>query len=72
MNTRTKAGRLSAYGFMCGYIEEKTLSDGSRVELYHDGGIVYHVRRFNRGARIFWESFEKLTDARKFYASVKR
>lgn len=70
--TRTKAGKLSHYGFMCGYVQEKVLPDNSRVELYHDGGTIFHVRRFKNGQRIFWESFDTLGEARKFYNSVKR
>ena len=66
-----KDGSLTAYGFLCGYIQSKTYSTGKdeiRVELYHDS--CYHVRKFDyREGKEFrvWESFDNLTDARKAY-----
>jgi hypothetical protein len=65
---RTKAGNLTPYALACGYIEEKERG-GVRVTLWHEGGPLYHVRKhdFNKGERVFWESFERLTDARALF-----
>jgi hypothetical protein len=70
---RTKAGRLTPYALACGYIE-KHEADNVTTTLWHEGGILYHVRQhdFGRGARVFWESFERLTDARKCYDKAIR
>lgn len=61
-------GSLTAYAFACGYIQEK--QDGPlKAELYHDG--CYHVRAFRDGKRVYWESFDKLGDARRHYARIR-
>lgn len=74
---RTKRGRLTAYSFACGYKEQKS-TDPSKLqeedlytELYHDTP-TYHVRQYDRRPdakkfRVLWESFETLTEARKFF-----
>lgn len=74
---RTATGRLTAYSFGCGYIEQKT-TDSIKfrdsdlyTELYHEGAC-YHVRQFDRRPsaeefRALWESFETLTEARKLF-----
>lgn len=61
-----KNGSLTKYAFLCGYIEQKETML-NRLSLSLDG--VYHVKGFVNNKRI-WETFEKLTDARKFYKSV--
>lgn len=73
---RTSIGRLTRYSFACGYIEQRS-TDLNKfreadlyTELYQDG--LYQVRQFDRrpGAktfRVFWESFETLREARKFF-----
>lgn len=79
MNTHTKQGRLTAYGFACGYVESKIIAgpyfgywdEQDKVELYQEGS-VYHVKRYSKGARQAWETFESLAPARKFYDSFKR
>jgi hypothetical protein len=60
-------GELTAYGLACGYIEKYEALQQS-LTLWREGGI-YHVRRHNHfhNKRVFWVSFEKLTDARKTY-----
>ena len=70
-------GDLSEYSLGCGYVQkyEKTNFDGC-VEMYHDA--IYHVRLIDREnfsgreAVVVWESFERLTDARKRYAELKK
>jgi len=70
--THNKNGSLNAYGFACGYIQWQSKT-GKEVDKYQDGkdlykdGAVYHVRKWENGVRITWESFDKLTDARTFY-----
>lgn len=69
--THTKRGRVTAYGFGCGYVERK--GKLVQTELYMEHG-TYHVRQFDRrpGAtefRVFWESFPRseLANARARY-----
>jgi hypothetical protein len=66
-NVRTKAGKLSAYGFACGYVEEREASGIRTVLSREPNG--YHVHRFdhNNHERVFWEVCEKLSDARKLF-----
>lgn len=70
---RTKASRLTPYAFACGYIEQFE-QDGKQVTLWHEGGPNYHVRMhdFNEHERVFWDTFTKLTLARKCFDSAKR
>lgn len=74
---RTGSGRLTAYAFACGYIEQRTtdlerLRDGDLyTELYAEHG-VYHVRQFDRreearSFRSFWETFSTLAMARRCF-----
>ncbi len=64
---KTKQGYLTPYALLCGYIEQ-TEVEGKRVTLWGECG-VYHVRNhdFNSHSRIFWKTYEKLTNARKAY-----
>ena len=66
-----KNGTLTNYSLSCGYYEYQE-KNGIRIELWKEE--CYHVRKhdFNIGKRIFWNSFDKLTDARKFYNKNKR
>lgn len=74
--TKTKNGRVSAYGFACGYFERSTnhfTKDGKEVtkskELYKEHG-AYHVRSWINLKRDIWEVRERLKDARKLYNSI--
>ena len=64
----TKRGKLSAYGFSCGYIERKELAD-KRVTLFNEHGI-YLVNVTNL-PNLDWhvKGFNRLADARKFFNS---
>lgn len=62
---RTKAGRLTPYALACGYIERKE-NEALRLDLWHEGAC-FHVRAHDNTARLFWECFDTLTQARKFY-----
>lgn len=64
----TKSGRLTPYALACGYIEQKDI-DGVQVTLWNEGGPCYHVRahNFKTHERIFWESFTRLSDARRLF-----
>ena len=66
-NFKTKSDRLTAYALACGYVEEHE-TNNKRVTLYAEFSL-YAVRGydFNTGTRLFWENFERLVDARKFY-----
>ena len=71
MKLHNKNGTLTTYGFACGYIEEKTLLNGFRVQLYRDG--CWHVRKFDKeNARLVWECPLLLTDARKLFRTLCR
>lgn len=67
---KNKNGTLTRYAFACGYVEQVDL----KVKPYTfktlalDG--LWHVKGMINGVR-FWETFETLTAARKYYNSVK-
>lgn len=65
---KNKDGTLTQYAFMCGYMESID-RDEKRLQLYQDG--LYHVRAIVMGSPR-WESFERLTEARKFFRQMKR
>ena len=64
---RNKHGRLTAYALACGYVEQKTYFNVVTTLCREYG--VYLVRAYDCGARkwMFWETFDKLTDARRHY-----
>jgi hypothetical protein len=64
---RNDKNQLTAYGFACGYIEELEYNN-RRIQLWHEHG-TYHVRAhdYNTHTRLFWECFDKLADARRYY-----
>jgi hypothetical protein len=59
----TKAGKLTRYAFLCGYVEKK-----GELSLWMQHG-VYHVNGFAPDGKRLWESFDTLTPARKFLSS---
>ena len=63
----TESGWLTPYALACGYIEEHN-RDNIWTSLWHEG-CVYHVRQHdhNEHKRIFWDSFDTLTEARRRY-----
>lgn len=65
---RTAAGRLTNYALACGCVETFE-NEGRAVTLWHEGGQVFHVRAHdhNKGQRLEWETFERLTDARRHF-----
>lgn len=68
-NFRNKNGDLDRYAMACGYVQR--IEQGQlRLDLWREGAC-YHVRAHEFGdtgrGRLFWESFNKLTDARRFY-----
>ncbi len=66
-NLKRKDGKLTAYGFACGYMEYREFNDGHSIRLWQEHG-VYHVRMHHKyNGRIFWDSFRTLTEARKRY-----
>lgn len=75
---KTKTGRLTPYALACGYVElyetKPRETRGESLTLWHEGGPLYHVRQHNHdnGKRIFWDSFEKLSEARKRFDKAKR
>lgn len=71
---RTKAGRLTNYALGCGYVESVEIGSVS-LSLWHEGGPCLHVRAHDHGenfGRLFWETFETLTDARRRFDRAKR
>lgn len=63
----TDTGTITAYGFACGYVQEKE-TDTRLVKLYREGSI-YHVRAFNLEPwePILWESTYVLSEARSIF-----
>ena len=66
----TKDGFLSYYGFRCGYIERKEANNKYKTMwLEHN---CFHVRTGNIGVKYTtWESFDTLTEAKRYYKSIK-
>lgn len=76
-------GTLTAYSFACGYVE-KVDTDLLHKELYREHNC-FHVRSLRNNSPqlaskfdgptshlfVIWETFETLTNARKFYNSIK-
>lgn len=63
-------GTLTGYALACGYVE-KAETDTNKKQMYREHN-TFHVRAGKIGERTnIWECFEKLTDARKFYNSIK-
>lgn len=60
MNTYTKAGKVSAYGFACGYGER-----AGDYRLFKDG--VYHIQ-----GKGIWQTFNTLAEARKGLAVLAK
>lgn len=58
---------LTAYSFACGYIMRYE-KNGVQVKIWREHH-TYHVScyNFNTGRRIFWESFDLITPAKKLY-----
>lgn len=70
-----KDDSLTVYYFACGYIEKFTVTseDGKKsayVTLEKDSAC-WHVKALISDSRT-WESFDTLTEARKFYKAQKR
>ncbi|MCL4743804.1 MAG: hypothetical protein KJZ83_00165 [Burkholderiaceae bacterium] len=66
----TKEGWLTPYALACGYIERK--EHGSvqiTLDMPSPGAGLYHVRAYDfaKHERRFWETFTRLTDARRHY-----
>jgi hypothetical protein len=78
-NIKTKDGRISAYGFACGYIE--AVENGyKRATILMEHG-VYHVQWKLDDGELYrywtregngWATFDALADARKQYDKVKK
>ena len=72
-NFYTSKGRLTDYGLSCGYVETKWTDSAAHVQvtLWKEHG-VYHVRAHSHGigARLWWDTFRTLTEARKRWASA--
>ena len=64
---KTKSGWLTPYALECGYVEQKDVEDVSTTLWKYPGCGGYHVRSHDHenGARLFWDVFETLTEARK-------
>jgi hypothetical protein len=69
---RNKNGELSAYSFYCGYLQVAE-HNNVKLELSHDS-CCWKVFGFdhNNKWRLFWECFDTLTDARKFFHNQRR
>lgn len=66
---KNKSGTLTRYALACGYLESKvSLKSEDYVTLGLD--CIYHVKGYKQGVRI-WESFDTLTNARKFFRSIR-
>jgi hypothetical protein len=62
-------GFLTSYAFSCGYIQKEDVNENNRKTMYKEH-CVFHVKGFNQGVH-FWETFSTLTEAKKYYLSIK-
>jgi len=67
---RTKAGRLTPYALACGYIETKE-AGGVTLSLFLDGCTHVQARSDEKG-RFLWESFDTITQGRRFFDAQAR
>ena len=70
--------RLTAYEFNCGYVQQVespscTVNQGIQLQMWKEHG-VFHVRAhdFSKSERIFWDSFQTMTQATRRYFKAKR
>lgn len=69
--------RLTRYEFACGYVQQVesqgcTISNGIQLRIWMEHS-TFHVRahNFSTGERIFWESFDTMTEAnRRFFRAM--
>ena len=68
----TKSNWLTLYAIQCGYIEINIEHLQYNLTLWHEGGSVYHVRLHDHlnHIRVFWQCFENLPAARKFFSAT--
>ncbi len=69
----TATGRLTSYGFACGYIETRTSYEGERIPpiktTFWREHNCYHVRTTGLApASRVWDVADTLTEARRLYA----
>lgn len=63
---RNANGTLTPYAFGCGYLETYGNRNGTPHASIQREPNDWHVKGFDRDGAHFWESFEKLADARRF------
>ena len=66
---KTARGDITAYALACGYTQERYMSPGVHITLWHEGGPMYHVRAHDHaaGTRLFWHTTPSLKEARAVY-----
>jgi hypothetical protein len=69
---KNKKGKLTAYAFACGYVQQKEVGD-LRLSLWRENGS-WHIRAhdFSGKGRLFWHCPKNLTDARKAFAKADK
>lgn len=67
---KNRRGRLTAYGFACGYQEVHQCNLDNRVRMYAEHGC-YQVVGFQEG-KLFRRSTGSLKEAREFYNRMKK
>lgn len=68
MELKTQNGKLSTYGFACGYVERIENGD-NRATLSQEHG-AYTVKGFKDGVH-FNQAFRTLAEARKFFNQTR-
>ena len=63
-------GELTEYGLRCGYVQRQ-VRDGIKTDLWCEHEC-FHVRQIDEatGARILWESFGKVSEAKQRYKEL--
>jgi hypothetical protein len=65
----TSNGFLTSYGFSCGYTQKSDIDENNRKTMYKEHN-TFHINGLLNGLH-FWESFDTLTEAKKYYLSIK-
>jgi len=64
-NFRNKDGQLDVYALNCGYLQ---ICEGNGIDITLWAESYMHVRAYDdHRNRLFWESFDNLTEARAFF-----
>jgi hypothetical protein len=65
-----KSGELSEYGFTCGYVQSRR-SEHKWKKMFMEHSHFHVMSGKTNETYEIWDTFEYLSDARKYYKSIK-